>query len=394
MNISPRLSQPDNGLVASPLSSAADTASPLSYAQWVRQALADRAEAFVLFDSSVDEPKALLQQTIRDGFSDGFSDRYTSAFVNGNPFVVKALSRRYDVPQDHILTTSAATTAIALVYRAYLTKGDHILVETPRFDLLATTALGMGVEVEDFQRTGDSFAIDMDDLRARIRPDTRLIVLSDLHNPSGMLLDEATLTALAELAQSHGLKVVIDEVYGDYAGSARTGSAVKYSPHFIAINSLTKIYGLSTLRCGWILGTPEVLAPVRDVAGRYDFTTSNLSHAVAALVLDADEAYDAYRRQVMQACRPVMAKFFELWRAEGLIEGQLPEHGCICFPKLVGIDDTIAFSDWLAKTHNVRVAPGEYFGAAGSVRLGFAKEIAGMSAALERMTQGLRHYRA
>lgn len=394
MNISPRLSQPDNGLVASPLSSAADTASPLSYAQWVRQALADRAEAFVLFDSSVDEPKALLQQTIRDGFSDGFSDRYTSAFVNGNPFVVKALSRRYDVPQDHILTTSAATTAIALVYRAYLTKGDHILVETPRFDLLATTALGMGVEVEDFQRTGDSFAIDMDDLSARIRPDTRLIVLSDLHNPSGMLLDEATLTALAELAQSHGLKVVIDEVYGDYAGKARTGSAVKHSPDFIAINSLTKIYGLSTLRCGWILGTPEVLAPVRDVAGRYDFTTSNLSHAVAALVLDADEAYDAYRRQVMQACRPVMAKFFELWRAEGLIEGQLPEHGCICFPKLVGIDDTIAFSDWLAKTHNVRVAPGEYFGAAGSVRLGFAKEIAGMSAALERMTQGLRHYRA
>ncbi len=393
MNISSRLSRSDNGLVASPLSSVADAQPPLSYAQWVRQALADRSKAFVLFDSSVDEPKALLQQTISAGFADGFSDRYTSAFVNGNPYVLGALSRRYDVPQDHILTTSAATTAITLVYRAYLSAGDHILVETPRFDLLATTALSMGVEVEDFQRTGDDFAIDMDDLRARIRPDTRLIVLSDLHNPSGMLLNEATLNALAELAESHKLKVMIDEVYGDYAGEARTGSAVKYSPQFIAINSLTKIYGLSTLRCGWILGTPEALAPVRDVAGRYDFTTSNLSHAVAALVLEDDDAYDAYRRQVMLERRPVMAKFFDLWRAEGLIEGQLPEHGCICFPKLVGIDDTIAFSDWLAKTHNVRVAPGEYFGAAGSVRIGFAKDITGMSQALERMTQGLRQYR-
>ncbi|MDC7677715.1 pyridoxal phosphate-dependent aminotransferase [Asticcacaulis machinosus] len=393
MNISSRLSRSDNGLVASPLSSVADAQPPLSYAQWVRQALADRAEAFVLFDSSVDEPKALLQQTIREGFADGFSDRYTSAFVSGNPYVLKALSRRYDVPQDHILTTSAATTAIALVYRAYVSEGEHILVETPRFDLLATTALDMGIEVEDFQRTGQDYAINIDDLRARIRPDTRLIVLSDLHNPSGMLLDSATLTELAELARTYGLKIVVDEVYGDYADSARPRSAVHYSSDFIAINSLTKIYGLSSLRCGWILGTPEALAPVREVAGRYDFTTSNLSHAVAALVLEADDTYDAYRRQVMAQTRPVMAKFFDLWHSEGLIEGQMPEHGCICFPKLTGIDDTIAFSDWLAKTHNVRVAPGEYFGAAGSVRIGFAKDITGMTAALERMTHGLRQYR-
>ncbi|MDV6332943.1 pyridoxal phosphate-dependent aminotransferase [Asticcacaulis sp. 201] len=367
---------------------------PLSYAQWVRKALAQSRDAFVLFDSSVDEPRDLLQAIIKKAFAAPVSDRYTSSFVKGNPFAVKALSRRYNVPEDHVLTTSAATTAISIVYHAYLAAGDHILVETPRFDLLATTAQAMNVEVEDFQRKAPGYAIDVDALRAHIRPNTKLIVLSDLHNPSGALLPESTMKALADLAAMHGVKVVIDEVYGDYADTARPHSAVHYSPHFIAINSLTKIYGLSTLRFGWVLASPDTLSPIRDTAGRFDFTSSNLSHAVAALVLEEDSQFDAYRREVMAETHPVMARAFENWVADGLVEGPMPDHGCILFPKLIGVCDTCHFSDWMAQTHNVRVAPGEYFGAPGHVRIGFAKDLTGMTAAFERFALGLHQYSA
>jgi aspartate/methionine/tyrosine aminotransferase len=399
MNISPRLSsdallhEPEAGLIDSAPNSEPNPYKELSYAQWVRRSVKDSRDAFILFDSSVDEPKALLQQTIRSAFDGTVSDRYTSAFVGGNPFLLKALARRYDVPTDYILTTSAATTAISLVYNACLTTGDHILLETPHFDLLRTPAISKGINVELFERTGDDFAIDTEGLRLKIRPNTRLIVLSDLHNPSGMLVPEATMRALAAIAEDYDLKVIIDEVYGDYAEGARVKSAVHYSKNFITINSLTKIYGLSTLRCGWMLGAPETLAPVRAYADRFDFTTSNLAHAIAALVLEDDVSYDAYRRRIMMQTRPVMAAQLEAWTSEGLMTGQLPEFGCICFPRLVGIDDTIAFSDWLAKTHKVRVAPGEYFGKAGHVRIGFAKETDGMSKAFERLTQGLREYR-
>jgi aspartate/methionine/tyrosine aminotransferase len=364
----------------------------LSYAQWVREAVATQASAFVLFDSSVNEPSALLLEKVAETFSKPVSDRYTSAFVKGNPYVLSALAKRYNVPESHIITTSAATTAIAVVYKAYLQAGDHILVETPRFDLLATTALAMNVEVEDFLRSGDGFDIDIDALEARIRPGTKLIVVSDLHNPSGALLPPATMRALAALADKYGLKVVIDEVYGEYAEAARPHSAVHYSPDFIAINSLTKIYGLSSLRCGWILATPTTLSPIRDIAGRYDFTTSNLSHAVAAIVLEDSDRFDDYRRKVMAQTRPVMALAFEKWRADGLVEGQMPQYGCIMFPKLIGIENTHHFSDWLAYNYNVRVAPGEYFGAPDCVRIGFAKDVEGMTAAFERFEYGLRTY--
>ncbi|MFT4077543.1 MAG: pyridoxal phosphate-dependent aminotransferase [Asticcacaulis sp.] len=364
----------------------------LSYAQWVRHAISQSSNAFVLFDSSVDEPKTLLQETIIKVFGNTVSDRYTSAFVNGNPFALKALSRRYQIPEEYILTTSAATTAISLVYRAYLKPGDHILVETPRFDLLETTAEGMDVDVEDFQRTAPNYKIDIEGLRRQIRSNTRLIVLSDLHNPSGALLSEGELQALTGIASEFGLKIVVDEVYGDYAERARPRSAAEASPDVIAINSLTKIYGLSTLRFGWVFASPETLAPIRDTAARYDFTSSNLTHAIASLVLEDDQRFDAYRQDVMNRTRPIMERAFTNLANQGLIEGSMPSYGCICFPKLVGIADTNAFSDWLAVNHNVRVAPGEYFGAPGFVRIGFAKEPFGMTAALERFTIGLHQY--
>ncbi len=369
-----------------------------AYVQWVRRAVARAAsthdDAGLLFGSSVDEPVELLRATVEAGFRAPITSRYKSVFVAGNPYVIEHLAAQYAVGMDGILPTTGATGALSLLYRAFLAPGDHVLVESPGFDLFTDIAHALNVRVDHFRRDGDRFDIDLEDLDARIRDNTRLIVLSNLHNPSGMLVDEATLRGVARLAERRGIKVIVDEVYGDYADDdARPRRASQISPSLVSVSSLTKIYGLSTLRCGWIVGAPDVLAPVRALNDQFEFGVSKLAHAVAALVMDDRASFDAYWQGVIAAARPVMDRYFGHWAEEDLVSGMMPDFGCITFPRLTGIADTKAFSSWLADRHGVIVVPGELFGAPGRVRIGFAQEPEELDRALSRFTDGLREFR-
>ena len=369
-----------------------------AYVQWVRRAVAramqGHDDAGMLFGSSVEEPVELLRQTVESGFRAPITSRYTSVFVAGNPFVMEQLASSYGVGLDHILPTTGATGALSLLYRAYLKPGDHVLVETPGFDLFQDIAHALNAHVDCFNRKGPRFEIDPDEIESRILPNTRLIVLTNLHNPSGMLTSDETLRAVATIAERHDIKVIVDEVYGDYADPlVRSHSASQLSPRLVSVNSLTKIYGLSTLRCGWIVAEPQVLAPVRALNDQFEFGVSKLSHAVAALVMENSGAFDAYWKGIISTARPIMNRYFANWHREGLVSGELPDYGCIAFPRLSGIDDTQSFSNWLADRHGVIVVPGELFRAAGHVRIGFALAEQELDRALAHFTEGLKEYR-
>jgi aspartate/methionine/tyrosine aminotransferase len=370
----------------------------ISYARWVRQAIArtrsSQERTITLFDSSVPEPVDLLRATVAAGFSTPITSRYTSAFVDGNPYVVEVLSKRYGVPHSQVLCTTGATGALSLIYRALMKPGDRVLVEQPGFDLFHGIARAYGFEVDTFRRTEPRFAIDVEDVASRIRPQTRLIVVSNLHNPSGAALEESVLEALAAVAEAHGIFVVVDEVYGDYVDTAtRPRAAAQISPRLISVSSLTKIYGLSTLRCGWIVAARGVLDPIRSLSEEIEFGVSNLAHAVAALVLERSEEFTAYTNDIIGRCRPIIESYYARWAQDGLIEGELPKFGCISFPKLVGIDDSVAFSTWLAEKCGVIVAPGEFFGAPGHIRIGHAQLSDNLERGLDGLDQGLKTYR-
>lgn len=370
----------------------------MDYALWIRQTI-DRLrkqpkDAWGLFDSAVPEPEGLLRETIARAFSDPVSSRYTSAFVNGNPYTVAALARRYDVPRDWIISTTGATEGLHIVYRALLEAGDHVLIETPRFELFDSLARTNQFRVDHFPRRAPGFEIDMEAFEAALRPETRMVVVSDLHNPSSEPLPRRQLEQLARLAEARGFWLVVDEVYRDYMPADRRPEiAARLSPNVISVNSLTKIYGLSTVRCGWLIASGKTLSALRTFNDRYAFGVSKLGHAVAALILEDPAPFDVYVRQLVDGARPVIQRYYDLWRTEGLIEGQLPEHGCISFPRLVGIDDTHAFSDWLTQHYDVIVAPGELFAMPGHVRIGHAQPADRLEKGLALFTDGLQAYR-
>ena len=373
--------------------------SSTTYSQWVRRILSQmqpKQNVLVsLFESSVPEPVELLSQLVGASFGDETTPRYASAFAGGNPFVTARLAESYGVGEGSIVTTTGATGALSLIYRALLKPGDRVLVENPGFDLFAVLAEAHGFGVDQFERTGPEFAIDPEAVERAIGPDTRIVVVSNLHNPSGFAADEETLRALGEIADRRGVIVIVDEVYLPYARSAAASAArLKISPRMLSIDSLTKIYGLSSLRCGWIVGDPDVVRPIRALSQEVEFSISKLSHAVSALILEDPSPFLQRTHAIIAAARPVIETYYGCWLSEGLVEGRLPTHGCITFPRLAGIADTRHFSEWLAQKGGIIVAPGEYFGAPGHIRIGFGMDPGRLDYGLQVLTNGMMEYRA
>src|SRR5438128_9787098 len=151
------------------------------------------------------------------------------------------------------MVTMADGTSMAnmLAMAGLIAPGDEVLIEHPVYEPLVAAARFLGAEVRHFARQGPEFALDPAAVDAAVTARTTLIVLANLHNPTGNLADTETLRAIGAL----GPRVLIDEVYLDAAGQP---TAALLGEAFVCTSSLTKVYGLSGLRCGWILAAPDL----------------------------------------------------------------------------------------------------------------------------------------
>lgn len=384
---------------AEPGAAAADVPWPVreeTYTTWGRD-IVDTArrdpQADLLFDSSIDEPEELLQARIRASFCGGAPRHYQSTFSRGNPYVLEALAARYGFPREGIVCTTGASSGVAIACSAFLNAGSHAIVERPYFDFLPAVARERGAHLSFVDRAAPHFGLDVDRLEMLVRPETRLVVLTDLHNPSGARLGPEALDRLAALAERTGVRVVIDEVYGDFLrDDPRHGVAARHSPHFVSVNSLTKVYGLFALKCGWIMAGAACLPRIIEVYDRFEFGLSKVSHTVAAAVLEDMAPFERHWRGLLSRARPTVAAHAAALEREGLLSGAVPEAGCMYFPRLHGVDD-VEFSRWLWRERRVAVAPGRYFGAPGHVRIGFGRSADRVEAGMIRFGEGLRRYR-
>lgn len=366
-----------------------------SYSEWVRAALRLRdadPDLGNLFESTIAEPTAELMDVVRDAFSLRVSPRYVSVFADGNRYAIEALARRYARPADTIITTTGATSALGLALRALAAPGDHVLVEQPGFDILTRVAEDAGLTVEGFRRPAPDFALDLDDLARRLTPRTRAVLITNLHNPSGVRLSDAELTAAAQIAARVGAVLIVDEVYADFAAAsgATPPPAASVADNVVTVSSLTKVFGLFALKFGWLTAAPALTARIREAAPDGDMSVSKLTHAVAAHVLDAPEVFEAHWKRALAQTRPLVAKAAARLAQAGLIAGELPPFGCMYFPRIVGVDDTLGLSRRLYEQHGVLVTPGEYFEAPGHLRIGFGAEPATVARGLERLEAALR----
>ena len=246
----------------------------------------------------------------------------------------------------------------------------------------------LGVEISLVRREGDAYHLSLGALKAQIRPQTRLIVLTNPHNPSGMLLEDDLLQEVGDLAAQHNGHVVVDEVYGDLVPGRRLPAALLHSA-ILTVNSLSKSYGLGALRCGWIVAVPEAMDRIRPLHIIFDNSSSRITQVIASVVLDNLPRYRQWAMQVVAANRPLVEAFAQALRAQGAICGDVPPHGCIYFPRVNGVEDIGSLVTEMAEQRGVLVVPGHFFGAADHIRIGFGGRPEAVQRGLRRLADAL-----
>jgi len=277
------------------------------------------------------------------------------------------ISDRYGVLVDQVVAADGTSMANFLAMATLLTPGDEILVEHPTYELLLGAASFLGADIRRFERKAeDAFRLDAAKVREAMSDRTRLIVITNLHNPSSVLASEEEVKAVGELAASVGARVLVDEVYLDSA-SAPQRSAAHLGKSFVCTNSLTKVYGLSGLRCGWIFAEPELAERMWRLN---DLFGVNQAHPAERLACIAFEHID----EVIGDTRMILERNREQWndfvRSRDDIDCTPALNGITAFPRWAG-GDTDRLDTRLRERYETAVVPGRWFEMPEHFRIGF-----------------------
>ena len=312
--------------------------------------------------------------------------------IYGYDPLLQAIARRYSVPQECVVSAVGTSLANYLALAATTEPGDEILVEQPTYELILSTAKFLGLEIKRFPRRAENnFAIDPVDVERQLTPRTRLIIICNLHNPSGALAPDATLRELGKLAAKVGARVLVDEVYREMLFESSPSSAFHIDPErFIVTNSLTKAYGLSGLRCGWVLASPELSRRMFRINDLHGATFAHPAELLSVIALAKLPQIAAHMKSMLDTNRRLLRDFL-LNRND--LDYFWPEFGTVVFPHLKnGSVDSLCHS--LRHEFETSVVPGSFFESPDRFRVGIGAPTESVQEALPQLELGLDSYRA
>lgn len=304
----------------------------------------------------------------------------TGAPGYGYPPLLERLAARAGVDPERVVCATGTSMANHLALASVLDPGDEVLIEQPAYELLVAAAEYLGAAVRRFERrVEDGWAIDPEAVERAMTPRTRLVVVTNLHNPTGVRTTDEVLTELAGIAGRHGAHLLVDEVYLEACFDPAVRSAVHLGGNVLVTASLTKVYGLSGVRCGWILAPQELARRMRHLDDLYGASAAHPAERLSVLLLDhlAPIAERARRRLV--ANHALLRRFLDT-RAD--LDAVRPEHGTIVFPRLRAgrVEDLCRV---LRERYETSVVPGRFFDEPRHFRLG-------LGAGTEVVDEGLR----
>ena len=291
----------------------------------------------------------------------------------------QAIAARAGVDPDCVVTAAGTSFANYLAMAALLEPGDEVLIEHPAYGLLVDAARYIGADVKRFSRCEENgYALDPAELRRSLSPRTRLVVVTNLHNPSSVLAPESDLREIIDLARSVGARVLVDEVYLDavYENTPRT--SFHLGPGVVVTNSLTKVYGVSGLRCGWILAEPDLARAMWQLNNLFAATPVHPGELLSVAAFEHLDILRERARRIVEADRVLLHEFFD--REPHLSAVRTP-FGTTSFVRLDGNVD--AFLDRLRSQFETSAVPGRFFDMPGHFRIG-------MGVNTEMFAEGLR----
>ncbi len=329
-------------------------------------ALATRVGAVNLGQGFPDEdgPPAMLKAA-QDAIADGANQYPPGIGVAALRQAIAAQRQRhfgiqYD-PDTEVLVTVGATEAIAAAVIGLVEPGSDVLVIEPFYDSYPPVVAMAGAHrvAVPLVPDGRGFALDVDALRRAVTPRARALIVNSPHNPTGTVLNESELAAIAEIAVAADLLVITDEVYEHLVFDGRRHLPLAgfdgMAERTITISSAAKMFNCTGWKIGWACGPAELIAGVRAAKQYLTYVGGAPFQPAVALALDTEDAWVAELRRSLQTRRDRLAA--------GLVEIGFVVHDSagsyfLCAdPRPLGYDDSTAFCAALPQQVGVAAIP-------------------------------------
>jgi hypothetical protein len=303
--------------------------------------------------------------------------------------LMERLAAKAAVPEQNVVYTLGTSMANYIALTALVHRGDEVLVERPTYDPLLAILEHRGARISRFDRRPEKgFRLGLGELERKLTPQTRLVVLCNLHNPSSSLTAEDTMRQVGEMAAKVDARVFVDEVYLETLFDQPWRSAFHLGSNFVVTSSLTKAYGLSGIRCGWILAQPELVRRMWQIV---DFTYGSPVHPAELMAVIALDNLDRVRdraRALLQTNRVLINDFLA---AHPQLDCEPSRFGNTIFPRLKA-GSAAEFVSILREQFETSVVPGDFFEQPQHFRIGFCCATDTLIAGLERMSAALKSF--
>ncbi len=303
------------------------------------------------------------------------------------------VAARWGVPAANVRATHGASAGAQLAVAALVSlerdrtgTAPLVAIERPAYGVFEAAARLVGARVEHVDRRfAEGYRLDPARVEAALADGARIVCLTNLQNPTGVLLADDELAAVTALAARHGAWIVLDEVYRDFLPGP-VGTAYREGARVVCVSSLTKCYGAGGLRAGFLVADPEVLDRADAI---YEITHGDDSVPaldLAAAALDVADALLERGRDVARRGRRVMDAWIDATPGVSWVP---PAAGITGLVHVAGLADSRHLARRLREDLGVQVVPGLFFGAHDALRISFGLPPAQLSRALETLALGL-----
>jgi len=309
---------------------------------------------------SLSELLAYASPADRERF-DGLHLGYTPTF--GSPSLLHEIAGTYDaIDEGQLLCFAGAEEGIYTAMRVLLGPDDHCVVITPNYQAAETIPLSICAVTGVALNEHDGWSLDVDAVRAALRPNTRLVSINFPNNPTGAIPTRAAFDALVELCRSRGIWLFSDEVYRliERDPALRIPQVADVYERGISLNVMSKSYGLPGLRIGWLACQDrEFLVSCEHYKHYLSICNSGPSELLAEIALKAREPILARNRGIVTHNLALLDAFFADFPE--LFDWRKPDGSCVTFVRYKGPGTVEQFTERLVEESGVLLLPSSIY---------------------------------
>ena len=312
--------------------------------------------------------------------------------------IANYLDRRFSLKYDgehEVIVTVGGSEAIDIAIRACVEAGDEVIIPTPCFVCYEPCVrLAGGVPVILETKPQNKFKVDPEELKALITPKTKMLVLAYPNNPTGAIMTEDELAAVAEVIRDTNIVVLSDEIYSELTYGKRHTSLANIEgmqDRTIIVSGFSKSYAMTGWRMGYIAAT-RVLAEQMLKLHQYVIMCAPTTSQFAALeaVKNGDEDIEMMKEEYDRRRKYLIKRFAKIG-----IECFEPEGAFYAFPNIgqFGLSSEV-FCERLLNEYKCAIVPGTAFGASGEgfARISYAYSIKHIDQALDRIEEFVKTF--